>query len=185
MCDKLNVTGLDSELERIVNGCLNNDRLCQKQLYDRYASRMFVVCRRYASSAAEAEDMLMEGFMNVFRNLHSFKGDSKFDTWVYSVMVKTSISHYRSVRKFRNEQFSEDLDETVAWEEENTFVANMDARRVLDLMEKMQTTPRMVFNLKEVEGYDFKEIAELLGKKESAVRVAYMRARKWLQDTIS
>ncbi|MBR3557300.1 MAG: RNA polymerase sigma factor [Bacteroidales bacterium] len=178
------MTGLDSELERVINGCLKNNRQSQKQLYEMFASRMFVVCRRYANSVAEAEDMLMEGFMNVFRNLSSYKGESRFDAWIYSVMVKSAISHYRSVRRFRNEVSLDDWEADELVNSGEAIYAGLDAAKVMTLMEQMSDTLRMAFNLREIEGYDFAEIAKMLGKKESAVRVAYMRAKKWLQNSL-
>ena len=178
------MTEKDSELQKIINGCLNNDRESQHRLYDRYASGMFVVCRRYANSREEAEDMLMEGFMNVFKNLSSFKGDSKFFTWVYSVMVNTAVSHYRSVKRFRNELLAEDVLDGDEFAEEERITASLEASRLLDLMEQMPDGMRVVFNLKAVEEYSFSEIAEMLDKKENAIRISYMRARQWLKERV-
>ena len=178
------MTEIDSELERIINGCLNNNRLSQKQLYEKYAPRMFAVCRRYANSTAEAEDMLLEGFMNVFKNLHTFKGDSSFFSWIYSVMVKSSVSHYRSIRRFRQEQLQEDMDLEMSGSDEETIVAEISAKQVVEMLESMPETLRIVFNLKEIEGYSFSEIAEMLEKKEGAVRVAHLRAKKWLREKL-
>jgi len=128
--------------------------------------------------------MLMEGFMNVFRNLSSYKGESRFDTWIYSVMVKSAISHYRSVRRFRNEVSLDDWEADELVNSGEAIYAGLDAAKVMTLMEQMSDTLRMAFNLREIEGYDFAEIAKMLGKKESAVRVAYMRAKKWLQNSL-
>ncbi len=178
------MTEIDSELQEIINGCLNNDRLSQHRLYDRYASKMYVVCRRYANSPEEAEDMLMEGFMNVFKRLSTFKGDSKFTTWIYSVMVNTAISHYRSVRRFRKELLTEDVLEGDVFAEEETITASLEASRLIELLEQMPDGMRMVFNLKAVEEYSFSEIAEILDKKENAIRISYMRARQWLKNRI-
>ena len=94
------MTEIDSELQEIINGCLNNDRLSQRRLYDRYAPRMYGVCLRYANGREEAEDMLMEGFMRVYKSLPTFRWESSFNTWIYSVMVNTAVSHYRSVKRY-------------------------------------------------------------------------------------
>jgi len=178
------VIGIDSELESVISGCLNNNRLSQKQLYERFAPRLFVVCRRYANSTAEAEDMLMEGFMNVFKNLHTFKGDSSFFSWIYSVMVNSAISHYRSVRRFRQEFFQEDMDMEPYGNVEEEVVARLSAGQVIELLEQMPGIPRVVFNLREIEGYSFEEIAEKLGKNEGAIRMAHVRAKKWLRSKL-
>ena len=127
--------------------------------------------------------MLMEGFMSVFKNLETFKGESAFETWIHSVMVKTAVSHYRSVRRFRNELLVEELDEGQFVEDE-AFSTSMDARVIIDALQRMPETPRVVFNLKAVEDHSFTEIGKMLGKKESAVRVAFMRAREWLRKEL-
>ena len=157
---------IDSELQEIIDGCLNNDRLCQRRLYDRYAPKMFVVCQRYANSREEAEDMLMEGFMNVFKNLSTFKGDSKFYSWIYSVMVNSAVSHYRSVRRFQKELLTEDMLDGGEFVEEEKITASLEASRLLELLEQMPDGMRMVFNLKAVEEYSFSEIAEYLAKRK-------------------
>ena len=174
------MTEKDSGLEEIVNGCLNNNRLSQRKLYDRYAPSMFAVCRRYANTDSEAEDMLMEGFMKVFKSIGSFKGESAFTTWVHSVMLNAAISHYRSIRKFRYEVSECDLDVEAEVNEEERIATSMDARRVLELMQKMPEPLRVVFNLRAVDGYSFAEIAKELGTKEDSMRVTFLRARKWM-----
>lgn len=176
------MTEKNSELEKVINGCLNNDRLSQKQLYEMYAPRMFVVCRRYANSTAEAEDMLLEGFMNVFKNLQTFKGDSSLSSWIYSIMVYSSISHYRSHRRYQQEQLQEDMDLELSETNEEAILSKVSANQIVGMFELMPETPRIVFNLKEIEGYSFTEIAKMLGKKEGAIRIAHMRARQWLRS---
>lgn len=168
------------ELEKLIVGCLDNDRLSQKQLYELYAPKMFVVCQRYAKDSHEAEDMLMEGFLQVFKSLRTYKSESSFDNWIRSVMVKSAISHYRSVRRFRNESGWDNLEEVNVADEQETIVSSLEAKQIVALMEQMPDTLRTVFNMKAIDGFSFKEIAELLDKKENAVRISYMRARQWL-----
>ena len=172
---------VDSELEKVIAGCLNNSRVSQRELYDRFASKMFAVCKRYASSDTEAEDMLMEGFMEVFKSISTFKKGSAFSTWIHSVMVNTAISHYRSVRRFRNELSETDLEFEIEASEDEKITTSLDAQLVLEVLQKMPDPQRTVFNMRVIDGYSFAEIAEELGKKEETMRVTYLRARKWLQ----
>lgn len=174
------MTEEDFGLKEIINGCLNNNRLSQRKLYDRYAPIMFAVCRRYANTDTEAEDMLMEGFMKVFKSIDTFKGDSTFNTWIHSVMVNAAISHYRSVRRFRNEVAESDLDMDFEASEDERITTSLDARMVLELLQKMPEPLRVVFNLRALDGCSFAEIAAKLGTKEESMRVTFMRARKWM-----
>ena len=174
------MTEVDFGLQEIINGCLNNDRLSQRKLYDRFAPSMYAVCRRYANTDTEAEDMLMEGFMKVFKSIGTFKGDSSFNTWIHSVMVNAAISHYRSIRRFRNEVPGSDLEEEASIYEEEKITTSLDAQKVMELMQKMPEPWRVVFNLRAVDGYSFAEIAQELGTKEKSMRVTFMRARRWM-----
>ena len=71
----------------MINGCIDGKRPYQKMLYDRFASKMLGVCMRYAKDRAEAEDMLQEGFIKVFKNLARFKYKGSFEGWVRRIML--------------------------------------------------------------------------------------------------
>jgi len=178
------VTEKESELGKIVSGCLNNSRKSQQQLYDLLAPKMFAVCRRYAYSVEEAEDMLMEGFMNIFKSIGSYRSQSSLETWAHSVMVHSAIDYIRMHLQMRSDMQVEDLSECDdVWDNESV-ISVLEAKQVLELLNQMSEDARVIFNLKAVEGYTFVEIAKMLHKKDSAVRMIYMRARKWLMERL-
>ena len=88
------------------------------------------------------------------------------------------------MKRFRKELFSDDVVEGEEFAEEENIVASLAAKQLLEMLEQMPDGMRLVFNLKAVEEYSFQEIAEKLGKKENAIRICYMRARKWLMERI-
>lgn len=163
---------------------MKNNRLSQRELYESYAPKMFVVCQRYAGSDAEAEDILMEGFMEVFKSLGSFRMEGSFDGWIRSVMVRSAISHYRSERRFRRELPTEELDDNCIVSEDETVLAPLEAKHIVLLLEQLPPTERTVFNMKAIDGFSFEEIAKSMDKKENAVRIAYMRARNRLMAAL-
>ena len=175
---------IDSDIEKIIAGCLNNDRWSQRQLYDRYSSKLYGLCRRYSSSDEEAEDVLMEGFMTVFKSLGSFQHKSSFQTWLTYVMLNVAVSHFRNSKRFRREVYAEDMDSEEFVEEEVEIRTNLVADQLLGLIRQMPEMMRVVFNLKAVDDYSFTEIAEMTGKSENAVRNSYMRGRRWLMDRL-
>lgn len=175
---------IDSDIEKIIAGCLKNDRLSQRQLYDRYSSELFGLCRRYSSSDEEAEDLLMEGFMQIFKNLDSYQHKSAFGTWVTSVMLNFAISHFRNSSRFRMEILTENMELLENVDEEEQIRTNLVADQLLQLIQQMPEAMRVVFNLKAVDEYSFTEIAQMLDKKENAVRNSYMRGRKWLMERL-
>ena len=178
------MTEIDSDIEKIITGCLKNDRLSQRKLYDRYAPVLFGVCRRYASSEAEAEDILMEGFMIVFKKLGTYRRESSFDAWVKKVMLNSAISHFRNSRRFRLEVLTEDMESLENVENGEQISTNLLADQLLAVIQQMPEMMRVVFNLKVVDEFSFTEIAEMLGKNENAIRNSYLRARKWLMEKL-
>lgn len=174
------------EIEELIAGCQNNNRDAQRRLYEKFASTMLGVCMRYAKSKEEAEDVMMDGFMGVFKNISTYRGESSLDSWIRSIMVKTAISHFRAEKKHLMNDSLDDKEDSLMpiSEREESIVTRLEAKQVLEIVAKMPEDLRVIFNLRLVEEYSFKEIAEELEKNENTVRVYYQRARKWLIDRI-
>ncbi len=174
------------EIEELIAGCQNNNRDAQRRLYEKFASTMLGVCMRYANSKEEAEDVMMDGFMGVFKNISTYRGESSLDSWIRSIMVKTAISHFRAEKKHLMNDSLDDKEGSLMpiSEREESIVTRLEAKQVLEIVAKMPEDLRVIFNLRLVEEYSFKEIAEELEKNENTVRVYYQRARKWLIDRI-
>ena len=92
MSEKSNYTISESDL---IKGCIAGDRRMQEELYRRFAPKMYAVCLRYANNADDAQDLLQEGFIKVYRNLHRFRAEGSFEGWIRRVFVNTSIEHFR------------------------------------------------------------------------------------------
>ena len=67
----------------------------QEELYQRFSPKMYAVCLRYANNSEDAQDLLQEGFIKIFRNLHRFRAEGSFEGWIRRVFVNTAIEHYR------------------------------------------------------------------------------------------
>ena len=174
------------EIEELIAGCQNNNRDAQRRLYEKFASTMLGVCMCYANSKEEAEDVMMDGFMGVFKNISTYRGESSLDSWIRSIMVKTAISHFRAEKKHLMNDSLDDKEDSLMpiSEREESIVTRLEAKQVLEIVAKMPEDLRVIFNLRLVEEYSFKEIAEELEKNENTVRVYYQSARKWLIDRI-
>lgn len=178
------MTGKESDIEKIVAGCLRNDRLSQRQLYDRYAADMFWVCKRYSDTQAEAEDILMEGFMKVFKHLDTFRSESSLKSWITKVMINAAISHFRCSTSQRMEVPTEDMDTMEGIDVEEQITTSLQAEQLLDLVKQMTKGMQVVFNLRAVDEWEFSDIAKMLNKSENAVRNTYMRARRFLMEKL-
>lgn len=166
----------------IIEGCLKNNRRAQKTLYQTYASRFLGICLRYAKDRQEAEDVLQEGFVKIFNRIGQYSGTGSFEGWLKRIMINTAITNYRQNLKRYNQVAVESLPE------EDTEVGADDFEYTYEeLLRVVQSLPagyRMVFNLFAIEGYQHKEIAEMLGIDVATSKSQYSRARKLLQKKL-
>jgi RNA polymerase sigma-70 factor (ECF subfamily) len=163
----------------LVKRCLQGKAQAQRLLYERFKGRLFGLCLRYADSEDEALDMLQEGFIKVFRDLHQFRGEGPLEAWLRRVVVNAAISRLRKKTWVKETDF--DWDQLPEQVEEYT-PDSMDVEEVIRLIQQLPKGFRTVFNLYAVEGYSHREIAQILGIAESTSRSQYQRARKMLQE---
>lgn len=169
-------------MKDIITGCKQKNPARQRQLFGLFAPVMMTVARRYAPTHAEAEDILQEAFVKVFRSFDQFdETKGAIEGWIRRIVVNTAIQHWR--RRHRNfpappEEF---LPENPVAAEADTL---MDAEELLQLIAALPPGFRVVFNLYAIEGYTHAEIAGLLGIAESASRSQLARARKQLQTAV-
>lgn len=170
----------------IVQDCLRNDRRAQRELYEAYAPKMLGLCSRYAASREEAEDIMMESFMIVFEKLDTFRQECSLGTWMYRIAVNVAIDHYRKNKRIQiNDSVDVNACENMAeLPGTNDIFTKLEAAQVLEILEEMPVDLRVIFNLRAIEGFALKEIAEQLEKNVNTVRVYYLRARRWLQERI-
>lgn len=173
------------DTEKLIEGCLRNDRNAQHQLFDAFAADMLGVCSRYATSKEEAEDIMIEGFVEVFRNLSSFRSESSLQSWMRGIMVKKAIDTFRAHKKFLlHDEITAVNEAHVTSTQNEDIVTKLEAQQILAFVQKMPEDWRVIFNLRVVESYSFKEIADQLGRNENTIRVYFQRARAWLLQQI-
>ena len=167
--------------ERIIQGCVNEEKSAQQHLYETYSPKMYYVCLRYARHASEAQDMLQDGFIKVFDNIGSFKSNGSFEGWIRRIVVNTALNYCRKP-SFKQEQIGiEDYQDTVV---KSKAVSNLGEKELLALIQKLPDGYRMVFNLYVIEGYSHKEIGEVLNVTESTSRSQLAKSRKWMQNEL-
>ena len=169
---------------RLVKGCLKNDAVAQRMLYDRFASPMLAVCYRYTKSVADAEDVLQEGFVKAFKNLQQYKGDGELGAWIRRIMVTTAINYLKKNSRYNSELvFGEEHLHAVPVHHPPV---NLEAKELADLIRQLPAGYQTVFNLYAVEGYNHIEIGKTLGIGESTSRSQYARARalliQWIEQ---
>ena len=179
---KLQATeGLMTE-EAILKGCLSNEASAQRELYNRYSSKMLAVCYRYAHNREDAEDMLQEGFIKVFLQIHTFENRGAFEGWVRRIIVHTCINILK-----KNKKFNESVDiihATGVQVREDSVPAIIQAKQVVECIRLLPIGYRTVLNLYAIEGYSHREIAGMLDIEESTSRSQYTRAKAMLEDIL-
>ena len=168
--------------QAIIAGCLQNDAAAQRELYNRYSPKMLSVCYRFAPSREDAEDMLQEGFIKVFTQIHTFQNKGAFEGWIRRIIVHTCINFLKKHKKF-----NESLDishATSVYVKEETIPSIMQARQIIECIRLLPVGYRTVLNLYALEGYSHKEIGIMLDIEESTSRSQYTRAKAMLENIL-
>ena len=166
----------------IIAGCLNKNAVAQRELYNRYSPKMLSVCYRFSQSREDAEDMLQEGFIKVFLQVHTFENRGAFEGWIRRIIVHTCINILK-----KNKKFNESVDIIHAnglQIREDTVPAIIQAKQVVECIRMLPIGYRTVLNLYAVEGFSHREIAGLLDIEESTSRSQYTRAKAMLEDIL-
>ena len=168
--------------EALLKGCLSNNATAQRELYNKYSSKMLSVCYRYAHNREDAEDMLQEGFIKVFLQIHTFENRGAFEGWIRRIIVHTCINILK-----KNKKFNESVDiihATGIQVREESIPAIIQAKQVVECIRMLPIGYRTVLNLYAVEGYSHREIAGMLDIEESTSRSQYTRAKAMLEDIL-
>ena len=167
--------------EQLITDCLRGQREAQKQLYERFAGRMMAVCLRYAQTSFEAEDILQEGFVTVFRTLAGFRRECPLEFWIRRIMINAALRQHR-----RNAPLVavSDAEYPVALASEEFTLSSYAYAELLEVVQQLAPRYQLVFNLYAIEGYTHKEIGELLTISEGTSKSQYSRARVILQNKL-
>jgi RNA polymerase sigma factor (sigma-70 family) len=169
------------ELE-LIQGCIQEDRHCQRAVFDRYAGKMMTVCLRYARHRMEAEDLLQDSFIKIFDNIHRFEGKGSFEGWIRRIVVNTAL---KSISKHSFQKEGIGLENIYESSEDPSVLAQLSEEEILKLIQELPDGYRIVFNLYCIEGYSHKEIGETLGIEESTSRSQLVKARNMLQNKVT
>lgn len=172
-----------SDINTIINGCLEGSRKDQELLYHRYASKLYAVCLRYSGNDDEAKDVLQDGFIRIFEKLHTYKFEGSFEGWMRKIVVNTALERYRSKNILRK---VEDIDRITEMEMEPEVedYSGLDVEILLTMIRELPPKYRMVFNLFAIEGYSHKEISKKINISEGASKSNLSRARLILQKKV-
>ena len=173
---------LTADLE-LIEGCRKQNRRAQRQLYERYASRMFAVCMRYAKDKDRAQDILQDGFITVFNKIDSYRNEGSFEGWMRRIFVNTALMSIRGADILKDTADITELKSGLPVEDDH-ILDKIDGHLIINLISQMPEGFRMIFNLSVIDGFSHVEIAQKLGISEGTSRSQLLRARAWLQAKI-
>jgi len=166
----------------LIKGCTLNDRRVQELLYKQYCSSMMVLCKSYAKNEEDAIEVLQDGFLKVFQQIDRYDArKSSIYTWMRTIMIRTAIDFLRRQNK---------KNVAIEWKEEHDpgieaeALQRMSAQQILYMLQHLPATTRAVFNLYITEGYNHREIGELLKISEGTSKWHLSEARKYLINSL-
>jgi RNA polymerase sigma-70 factor (ECF subfamily) len=168
--------------ELMLTGCVKNNAAAQEALYNRFSPRMLGVCYRFAKNREDAEDMLQEGFIKVFTQIHQYRNEGALEGWIRRIVVHTCINILK-----KNKKFTDSVDiihATSVHIKEDMIPSIMQAKQVVECIRTLPLGYKTVLNLYAIEGYSHKEIAGMLDIEESTSRSQYTRAKAMLEEIL-
>jgi RNA polymerase sigma factor, sigma-70 family len=172
----------DMTEQKLIEKCIRNDSKAQAMLYNHYAPRLFAVCKTYSKSAFDAEDILQEGFIKIFNNLIQFKWSGSFEGWMRRIMVTTALNFNKKQRAFCQEDEIDNAAEKNA--EEPEPLAQQYFADLLNIINSLPKGYKKVLHLNTVQGYNHKDISELIGISTSTSKTQLMRAKRSMKQKL-
>ncbi len=174
------------QVKILIRGCKKGDRKCQRQLYEALYPKMLGVCMRYSRDTLEAEDLVQDGFIKVFDKIRSFNFKGSLEGWVRRLIVNNTIDQIRKKRKmlfdFGDESNISNLKDENPEEVEEREILQLQADRIIELIQKLTPAYQTVFNLYVVEDMTHKQIAETLDISVGTSKSNYAKARRKLKE---
>lgn len=165
----------------LIAACKRQDRRAQKLLYERHASVMLGVCRRYITDFNEAEEVMVEGFFKVLTKLELYNFEGSFEGWIRRIMINECLMHLRKGNPFKH---ADEINPNIDLGEEPTIVERLESEEILKLLDELPPGYRTVFNLYVVEGFKHREIAEELGISINTSKSQLILAKNRMEELV-
>jgi RNA polymerase sigma factor (sigma-70 family) len=175
--------------EQIISGCLEGKRKAFSLLFQNYAPVMLGVCMRYCKNRIDAEDVMQDGFIKVFGQIHKFRREGSFEGWIKRIMINAAIDNYQSNLKHAFHEDVSDIEQASAiadpaGEDDDLPALNIPHSKLMEMIQELPDGYRVVFNLYAIENFNHKEIALMLGISENTSKTQLLKARRSLRRKI-
>jgi len=181
--ESLNVAINQYDIHRdLVVESVKGNRKSQYKLYELYSGAMFNICYRMMSSREEAEDLLQEAFTEAFLKMHTFRFESSFGAWIKRIVVNKCINEIK--RRKAELEFCDDIGKFAEKEDKDDELPGLSVDKIKNAMSELPNGSKVIFQLYLLEGYDHKEISQILGVSESNSKSQYMRAKRRIKEIL-
>ena len=157
-----------------LEGCKQHDRESQRMLYKHHYAYAMSICLRYTQTKEEAKEILNDGFMKVFLKIDQYNPETSFLGWLRRIMINTAIDHYRKEVKHYNQISIDNVQPVVT---AASAIEELGHQELMTLIQQLTPAYRAVFNLYAIDGYNHKEIGQILGISEGTSKSNLSKAR--------
>jgi RNA polymerase sigma factor (sigma-70 family) len=171
------------DLNKLIQGCISQDRASQKAVYDLYAPVMKSLCLRYTRNHEEAEEVLQDGFIRMFKSVHQFRNKGSFEGWLRKIIINSALQKFRG--KYHGFHTTSLTDELYLLPGQPSDTDRLAEKELVRLIQTLPPAYRMVFNLYVFEGFKHREIAEFLGISEGTSKSNLFDARAILKKCLA
>jgi RNA polymerase sigma factor (sigma-70 family) len=164
--------------KELIQGCIAQNRLAQKTFYDRYSRAMYTLAYRLTHNFEVANEVLQDGFLQAFRSMANFRGESTLGAWLKTIVIRTALKHVKTIKNF--DEITPSVSDTlIDWGE------TLDAEYLEKAIQFLPDGFRTVFVLIEIEGYGHKDVAEILGISEGTSKSQLFHAKQRLRKILA
>lgn len=168
---------------KLIKKSKRNNSVAQRALYEKYRVKWFMICLRYAPDRDEAEDMMQEGLISIFKEIKQYDpGKASFSAWSNKIMVNAALQHLRKWKKLKFNQNIDEYDMEIPIQEE--AYSKIGAKELTEMVQQLPDGYRTIFNLYVMEGYKHREIAEMLSISENTSKTQLLKAKNMLRDRL-
>lgn len=171
--------------EEILKGCVKNDNGCKEMMYKSFYGYLMGIILRYTKNPSDSEELVNDSFIKIFKHVGGFKASKNpeelqrsFKGWIAQIASRTAIDKIRSSKA---QFYVDDLAESEHPVTQVSVASDLHVNDILNLLNHLPDTQRLVFNLYEIEGFAHDEISKMLNIPESSSRVYLTRSKNKLR----
>jgi RNA polymerase sigma-70 factor (ECF subfamily) len=171
--------------DALIARCIREEPKAQYELYRALHGMMLSICSRYERNREDATACMNQGFLKILQNIRKKRPEVPFEPWARRIIINTVIDNYRKERERKSTETLDVPVEASSFSEVNEYLGQMEAEAFAELLQRVPSTSRKVFNLFAIDGFAHAEIAAVLGMSEGTSKWHVSNARSILQQAIA